>query len=105
MSAFARLFFVLVASSIFVLCSHADAETVRFRLDTTNLAGDVVDTVSVGDRFLLNTYAEDVGDEPVEGVFAAYVDIEYDAGLASVLGPIEHGPLFSNGKHGDLSAQ
>ena len=82
------------------------SQVVQFRHQTTDLNGVPIDSVLVGEQFLLQTYTQHVGgyDLPEEaGVFAGYLDISYDPQLASVAGDIEHAPLYSNGKNGDLS--
>ncbi len=53
--------------------------------ETTGLAGNPIFTVTVGEEFLLNAYAEDLRAEP-QGVWAAYIDIEYPADLATPAG-------------------
>lgn len=84
------------------LVSSVSAESVRFRLDATNVDGESLDSINVGDRFFLSTFVEDVGAEPVLGTFAAYLDVTYDAERVTTTGPIEYGTYFSNGKKGEL---
>lgn len=100
----AAVFFAIA----FLVPSDAQAQVVTFRLETTDLSGSAVDTVNVGDEFLLQAYAQHVGGyvgTPEEGgVFAGYLDVDYDDSLASVAGDIVHGPLYQNGKNGDFAA-
>ncbi|MFP6750405.1 MAG: Ig-like domain-containing protein, partial [Pirellulaceae bacterium] len=57
----------------------------QIRIETTDLAGNILQQVNVGDSFLLTSYVLDL--QPAgQGVFAAYFDIEYQAGLVSVSG-------------------
>ena len=86
----------------------ASAQVAKFRLEVTDLSGSPIDTVTVGDQFLLNSYAQQVGgfdgDPADAGVFAGYLDINYDGSLVSIASDeIAHGPLYSNGPSGDLS--
>ena len=84
------------------LLTAASAESVRFRLDATDVDGKSLESINVGDRFYLSTFVEDVSDEPIAGVFAAYLDVAFDEDLVSTVGPIEYGTYFSNGKKGEL---
>ena len=100
-----RFSFVLFAIFAFVIPSFG--QVVQFRLETTDMDGTPVDTIDVGDEFLLKTYTQHVGgyvSEENSGVFAAYLDISYDGSLISVNGETIHGELYSNGKSGDLSS-
>lgn len=60
---------------------------VNVRLEIVDGGGDSVDTLVVGDEFVVRGFVEDVS-VPADGVFSAYVDVTYDAALASVSGPI-----------------
>lgn len=93
---FVRFAFACLVLSSFVLSSPAMAQQVRFRLDATDVNGDLVDTVQVGDTFFLNAYTEDIGSDPAEGVFAAYLDVLIDPPIASAVGPVEAGDYFQN---------
>jgi cyclophilin family peptidyl-prolyl cis-trans isomerase len=79
----------------------------QVRLEITNLDGTIVDTVNVGQDFWLNVYVKDVRTEDAEGVFASYMDINYDWQLASAVGQdrddIEFGDKYKNGRSGDLT--
>lgn len=102
----------IIAAVLFAIAilapSDAQAQVVTFRLETTDLSGTPIDTVNVGDEFLLQTYTQHVGGyvgTPEEGgVFAGYLDVAYDETLASVAGDIVHGPLYQNGMNGDFAA-
>ena len=75
--------------------------TIRFRLEVTK-GGQVVSAANpllTGDDFQLNAYAQDlrVLDDPASGgVFAAYLDVLFDAGLAMIAGAITNGPDFQS---------
>lgn len=60
---------------------------VDFRLAVTDLGGSSVSSVEVGESFLLSAYVEDLREIPIgmsAGVFSAYLDVVYDAALASL---------------------
>ena len=69
-------------------------ESLAARFEFTNLSGGSVSTVQAGQDFLLKMYVRDIRSSP-QGVFQAYFDVNYDSSLASVAGPIIHGPEFS----------
>ena len=75
------------------------ADQVRIDLEVTDLAGNPIAEVRRGESFLLRAFAEDISAVP-EAVFAAYLDVFYDARLVTVTGPIELGN-FANGHSGD----
>lgn len=82
------------------------SQVVQFRLETTDTNGTPVDSITVGEEFLLKTYTQHVGgfeSATNSGVFAGCLDISYDASLASVAGSSEDGPMYSNVRSGDLS--
>ena len=99
--------FVVSVVLLFLVTNHAMGQVVRFRLEATDSSGAPIDSVTVGEEFLLKTYSQHVGGyagAPEDGgVFAGYLDIHYEESLATVSGDIEHAPLMSNGKNGDLS--
>ena len=95
-------------------CSGAWSQMVEFRLEATDLGGAPLSTVSVGDEFLLSVYTQHVSDfffggspsnDPADaGLFAPFLDISYDGGVASTTGPIDHAQRFSTAANGALSA-
>lgn len=85
-----------------VLSSNAIGQSVSFRLGTTTADGESIANISVGETFLLNTYVTDSRDENAEGVFAGYLDIEYDP-LAKVTGSLQYGPDYQNVTKGELA--
>lgn len=99
---------IVVAAVLIFSSSFAVSQVVTFRLEATDLAGEPIDSITVGEEFILQTYTQQVGgfagDPEDGGVFAGYLDITYDSDLAAVTGEINHATLMSNGKSGDLSA-
>lgn len=87
--------------------SDAAAAVVQIRLQATDLCGQPIERVSVGSSFWLEAYVEDLRVYP-KGVFAAYLDVVYDAGLVST--PVNNkydvifGTPYQNGKAGDFAA-
>lgn len=101
---------ICVLSVFFAVVFHhiAPAQVAKFRLEATDTSGVPVDSVTVGDEFLLKAYAQQVGgfaDDPAKGgVFAGYLDISFDASLADVHSEaVEYSPTYSNGTTGDFS--
>lgn len=74
----------------------------RFRLETRDAGDNVVNQVLVGDAFTLLVYVDDVTVAD-QGVFSAYLDVLYSAGLIDVNGPIEFDPVYNNFRTGDTS--
>ncbi|MEO8497104.1 MAG: SdrD B-like domain-containing protein, partial [Planctomycetota bacterium] len=73
-------------------------------LRATDLAGRSVSQARVGQTILLQAFAE--GSRALaEGVFAAYLDVLYDAALATVSGPIVFGSSFGEGQSGDTATR
>lgn len=87
--------------------SDAAAAVVQIRLQATDLCGQPIERVSVGSSFWLEAYVEDLRAYP-KGVFAAYLDVAYDAGLVTT--PVNNkydvifGTPYQNGKAGDFAA-
>jgi cyclophilin family peptidyl-prolyl cis-trans isomerase len=73
---------------------------VSLRLELTDDQDNVLNTVDVGDTFQLNVYAQDLRQLP-EGVFAAFLDILFDAQLVQVDGTISYGSTFPNSPSGE----
>lgn len=86
--------------------SPAWSQVVQFRLETTDMAGTPVDTVTIGEEYMLKTYTQHVNgyvSEENSGVFAAYLDISYDAGLTSVAGDVLFEDQYAWVTSGDMS--
>lgn len=77
-------------------------DLVGYALSVTDVTGRPVAAVTVGEDFVLHVTAEDLRDIP-EGVFGAYLDVEYTTGIAEVAGPIDFGTLYPNDHIGDTS--
>ncbi len=75
---------------------------VQIRLQTTDVDGNPIDSIDVGQSFQLRAFVQDLTAREDGGVFAAYVDVQYDAGLASVAGDITHSASYGNAKSGDV---
>lgn len=99
--------FVFVAFFSLFFVEALDAQLVSFRLEATDMVGNALSTVNVGEDFILNSYARDLRTEDQCtlgcGVFAGYMDITYDAQLAEVGGATVYGDHFQNGATGDLT--
>lgn len=76
---------------------------VSIRLEATDLTGNVITEINAGQDFLLSMFVTDTSPEPVEGVFAAYADIEWEASRAFVVGDITYDPFYFNGQKGNTS--
>ena len=71
---------------------------VRFRLETTNAAGEPIDTIAAGGEFLLKAYVEDVSSATPDGVFAAYMDVEYTSNASTNGEPVFNSEIYPNGQ-------
>jgi large repetitive protein len=62
-------------------------DIVQFRLETTNLSGNPIDQIGVGQRFQVRGYVQQIrplNGAQLQGVFAAYQDILYNSNLVSI---------------------
>lgn len=75
---------------------------VGFRLEVTDVSGNPISSMLVGDEFLVNVYVADVAPEPY-GVFSAFLDVMYDEQLVAVDGALSYGDAYPNSRVGDLS--
>ena len=76
------------------------------RLELTNLAGNVITSVSNGEEFLLKYYAQDLrGTFARKGVFTAFTDVTFNSALVQpVTGtPIQYGSAFSTNSDGTFA--
>jgi hypothetical protein len=85
-----------------ILIHDIDDEVVIVSLRTVDAAGEPITQAAPGETFFLEGYVEDTRPRPT-GVFAAYVDVAFDAELASVAGPFTFGTKFANGRHGSAA--
>ncbi len=59
----------------------------QIRLEVQTLDGQAIDTIGAGQEFLLSVYLQDLrATDDSEGVFAAYLDVNYDPSLLSAIG-------------------
>jgi len=88
--------------------SSADVEAlyakyVMFRLQPVSLDSSPIDQVTVGESFAVQVRVEDLRDDP-RGVFAAYLDVEYDPAFVSLDGELQFGDIYVNDMSGDASS-
>jgi protocatechuate 3,4-dioxygenase beta subunit len=77
---------------------------VLISLRVTNATGAAISQVRVGQTIHLEAFAEDTRPMPA-GVFAAYLDVLYDAARAVVSGPIVYGASLEDGHSGDTATR
>ena len=77
-------------------------DLVAIRLAVTNTAGNPITTVNVGDTFQLRGYVQSIAASADDGVYAAFLDVTFNASLASPSGLIEHGTNYTNGTSGTI---
>ncbi|HUG67796.1 MAG TPA: Ig-like domain-containing protein, partial [Pirellulaceae bacterium] len=92
----------LTSNTATVTITVATLDLVRIRLEAANNSGTPINTLSVGQNFVVNAYVEDIRQTP-QGVFAAYLDVIYNADIASVNGAIVYSADFSNGRSGNIT--
>ena len=68
----------------------------QIRLELSDLAGQPITSLQAGEEFYLNAYVADVRSEP-KGVFAAYLDLAFDADRVDPAGNVEFGSVYKNG--------
>jgi VCBS repeat-containing protein len=76
-----------------------DDDLVQIRLAATDASGNPIDTVDRGETFELRVFVQDLTGRDNGGVFAAYLDIEFDPGLVSVdggIGAVIQGPSYDD---------
>ncbi len=79
---------------------HGDFDVV-LRFEVTDTNGAPITTVAVGEEFHLDVYVQDHVD-PAEGVFAAYLDIEFQSGLIAA-SDLEYDLPYENVLTGDIT--
>jgi len=81
------------------------ATDLQVRLEVTNLAGtSVLQSVNVGDTFLLRGFVEDVRSEPL-GVQSAYFDVTFNNSFAQLVnGSLAFDPLYASNTSGTLAS-
>lgn len=87
--------------------SGEPGDVVTFNIITTDLSGTPISTIEVGEEFILRVTTQDTQDIPTPpggfGVFAGFLDVEFDSSLASLAGSLEFGESYSNQQQGDTS--
>lgn len=82
-------------------------DLVAVRLETTSTTGVPLTSVTVGQNFNVSVYVDDLRAPALRrGVWAAYMDVEFDESLASVDGDFVFGSYFDEGQNppgGDIS--
>ncbi len=68
----------------------------QIRLELSDLAGQPITSVPAGEEFYLNAYVADLRNKP-QGVFAAYLDLAFDADRVVPAGNVEFGSAYKNG--------
>jgi hypothetical protein len=74
----------------------AGTPVAQVRLEVSDLAGQSISSVQAGEEFFLNAYVADVRSEP-KGVFAAYLDLAFDADRVVRAGDVEFSSVYKNG--------
>jgi len=82
---------------------NAGTPAVDLSLSATTLDGVPVNDLHVGDNFILHVWAQDTRTN-ARGVYAAYLNLNWDSALASLSGNTSHGEHFSNGLTDGYSA-
>ncbi len=102
---------------------HTADDVIRFRLEATDENGnllpdndnDGIPEIGQGLKFQLRAYVQDMRGQPGyppldagltpadQGVFSAYMDILYDAGLVAYSGPVTFDPEYAGGQFFDAS--
>lgn len=77
-------------------------ELLGIRVEATDLNGNLVSTVNIGDEFEIRVLASDLRADP-QGVFAAYTDVVYNSAV-TLAGPVIYGDSFPNVQQGDASS-
>ncbi len=98
-------FFFSLCVVVLGLASITNAQIVEFRLETTDIDGNVIDSIEDGNQFVLTAFTRqsDFAGAPEDGgVFAGYLNVSYDDSLISIAGSVEHGPNYQVGTNADL---
>ncbi len=85
--------------------SAARAEVLaEVRLEIHDIVTDLaIASVPVGSDFTLKAYAQDVRvDPPFGGVFSAFIDVSFDAALATASEPVTYGSFFDLVRSGTI---
>jgi len=89
----------LLASNIFDLWPGDPRAAVDLAI--TDSQGFPISQVEQGDSFQLQAWTREFAPGSKGGVYATYVDVEFDASLVSATGNIDHGSTFVKGRFGE----
>jgi cyclophilin family peptidyl-prolyl cis-trans isomerase len=81
----------------------ADAPLVQFILKVTDSNGNVLTSIANGQTFELRVFTKDLSPENANGVYSAYMDIEFDPQFADFLGGISYGPAYPGQQLGSIT--
>ena len=76
--------------------------SVQYSLEATDLQGNPVNELTVGDSFVLRLLTADIRATP-RGVFSGYADIVWQDELVTAVGPFTYSPQYPNVHTGDFS--
>jgi len=74
-----------------------EGDLVRFRLEVTDTSGTPITNVDPGDEFVLRVFTDDLRTGGA-GVYAGYLDVEFDGDLVSAEGPVTFGSDYPAGR-------
>ncbi len=86
----------------------------QFRLEVTDLNSNPITSLAVGQEFYVRAFVEDVRATSLigdtlngtlnAGVYAAYLDVQFDANLAAAVGNVQYAAGYTASQSGTLSA-
>ncbi|WP_417748223.1 Calx-beta domain-containing protein [Rosistilla oblonga] len=79
------------------------AGDVQLRFEFVDAAQSAVTSLSVGQDYTLRAYVQDVQTTGPDGIFRAYLDVNYSSSLATASGSITHGPGYSMSTDGNTN--
>lgn len=79
-------FIALVCALCFVSTASADAPVAQVFLQTDNLLGNPISSITAGADFQLEAFVQDIRNPAyqIPGIFSAYLNVAYDPSLASI---------------------
>ena len=78
-------------------CNHSlFAASVSFRVETTDMSGQAIDQIAVGEDFMLKGLVQDIRPQEADGAFSAYLDVTYNHDLVSPGDQITYGSDYEN---------
>lgn len=75
----------------------------EFQFLATDSQQNSITEVSVGEEFSLDVYVQDLRGLDDGGVFAAYLDIDFDTDMVELNGAIEYGEVYQDALSGELA--